>query len=148
MAEEKKGRSRQAKDALQKIQERIYELADRVKEEALELSKVSRTKLDIMTLKRERNSLLADLGARAYGLLKRGKLRSTELNSHKAKVDKVEEKISALEAEVRKISRTEGAAKKVSPASPRKPTRAKARTSKAKKPSSTVAGKGTGAETK
>jgi hypothetical protein len=90
-----------------------------------------------MTLKRERNNLLADLGARAYGLLKRGKLRSTELNSLKAKVDKVEEKISALEAEVRKISRTGGAVKKASPASPRKPTRTKAKTSKAKKPSST-----------
>ncbi len=137
MAEEQKGRSRQAKDALQKIQERIYELADRVKEEALELSKVSRTKLDIMTLKRERNNLLADLGARAYGLLKRGKLRSTELNSLKTKVDKVEEKISALEAEVRKISSTGRAVKEASPASPRKPTRAKGRTSKAKKPSST-----------
>ena len=147
MAEEKKRRSRQAKDALQKIQERIYELADRVKEEALELSKVGRTKLDIMTLRRERNSLLADLGSRAYDLLKRGELKSAELNSLKAKVEKVEEKISALEAEVRKVSRTEGAVKKVTPASPRKPTEAKARPARAKKAFSIGVSKDTGAKT-
>lgn len=146
MAEEGKGRARQAKDALQKIQERIYELAERVKEEALELSKVSKTKLDIMTLKRERNSLLADLGSRAYDLLKRGKLRSTELTSFKTKIGKVEEKISALEVEVKMVSRKEEEVETVVPAPQKKTTRAKARTSKAKKPSGTSAGKDTGAK--
>ncbi|UCD84963.1 MAG: hypothetical protein JSU92_01880 [Deltaproteobacteria bacterium] len=143
MAEEGKKRAQQAKDALQKIQERIYELAERVKDEALELSKVSKTKLDIMTLKREKNNLLNDLGSKTYDLLKKGKIRSTELSSLKTKIEKVEDKVSALEAEVSKASMKEGVK---APASAPRPKATKARTggSRGKKASSASAKKNTG----
>ncbi len=94
-----------AQDSLHHIRERVIDLVERVKDEVVNISKVGRKKLDIISLKKERDAFLTSLGKRTYDLIKQGAIKIPELTTLSAKLDEFSERLSSIEREVEDMAR-------------------------------------------
>ena len=95
----------EVRDSLKNMRGKLLDLADKVKEEVLALSKVGRIKLDIISLKKQQDALLKSLGENTYDLIKRGVISLPELTGISAKLDEFSSKVSSLEREVEEMAR-------------------------------------------
>jgi len=98
-------RYRELQDSMKNIKDRLSSLAEKVKEEVVALSRIGRRRLDIISLKKQRNDFYTSLGKKTHELIKERVISVPELATLSAKIDELSEKISSLEREVGDMAR-------------------------------------------
>lgn len=103
--------SDERRERLRSFQEQVLAFAERLRDEAVHLSRIARAKLDVLGFRREMNRIYLLLGKRAHELTKEGHVTHDEIRDLSKRVSdlerevgKVEEGISALK-ETRKERR-------------------------------------------
>ena len=98
-------RYKEIQDSVKNIKDRLSSLAEKVKEEVVTLSKIGRRRLDIISLKKQRDDFYTSLGKKTHELIKEKVISVPELATLSAKIDELSEKISSLEREVGDMAR-------------------------------------------
>jgi len=90
---------------MKNIKDRLSSLAEKVKEEVVTLSRIGRRRLDIISLKKQRDDFYKSLGKKTHELIKERVISVPELATLSTKIDELSDKISSLEMEVGDMAR-------------------------------------------
>lgn len=88
----------------------LKEIFEKSRDEIARASRLGKTRLDLLQLEKDREHFLQQLGAEAQRLIKAGEINDEAALALSVKIDALDEKKAAYEAEVAKVAEEQAAA--------------------------------------